>query len=52
MRQVYVSDFENKSYSSAKKSWNLKDLKVQATQENDDKVKKEILYLNHLKINL
>lgn len=49
MRQVYVSDFENKSYSSAKKELESKGFKVQATQENDDKVKKEILYLNHLK---
>ena len=38
VRQVYVSDFENKSYSSAKKE--SKGFKVQATQENDDKVKK------------
>ena len=40
VRQVYVSDFENKSYSSAKKELESKGFKVQATQENDDKVKK------------
>lgn len=40
VRQVYVSDFENKSYSSAKKELESKGFRVQATQENDDKVKK------------
>lgn len=40
VRQVYMSDFENKSYSSAKKELESKGFKVQATQENDDKVKK------------
>lgn len=40
VRQVYVSDYENKSYASAKEELESKGFRVQAIQENDDKVKK------------
>ena len=41
VRQVYVSDFENKSYSSAKKSWNLKDLKYKLLKKMMIKLKRK-----------
>ena len=41
VRQVYVSDYENKDYSTAKKELESKGFRVQATQEYDDKVKKD-----------
>ena len=43
VRQVYVSDFENKSYSSAKKSWNLKDLKYKLLKKMMIKLKGNII---------
>ncbi|MBL7573031.1 Stk1 family PASTA domain-containing Ser/Thr kinase [Staphylococcus saccharolyticus] len=40
IRQVYVSNYENKSYETAKKELEAKGFKVQATKENNDDVKK------------
>ena len=40
VRQVYVNNYENKSYESAKKELEDKGFKVQVTKENNDDVEK------------
>ncbi len=50
-KQVYVDDYENKSFKAAKEDLESKGFKVEVSEErNDDKVKKMTLLASHQKV--